>query len=224
MWSLPDIKSLNARAAANLPALKREARRKKKPACEVYGCGCKAVESVEWFDIFSDVPKGLVHVCDEHCAEDVEGFFRCDACDRVLADHYTWERYQTDIDGASLCLKCAAERHFGDRANWIDPKQVKEVVLERGGPDLFDRKTGVLNVARCQHVLGVEQPLPDGIKFLENAEFDHCDGHQISGRRLLDIVHELNGPFCPVLDAAYQFAVSIGIYVRRSADKLKEAA
>ena len=80
--------------------------------------------------------------------------------------------------------------------------------------------------------VGVRQPLPDGIKFLDNAEFDTFDGHQISGRRLHDIIRELDRPFCPVLDAAYQFAVSIGLYARqpkrraglRCATQLKEAA
>jgi hypothetical protein len=224
MWSLPDINSLNARAAANVQTLKREAKRKRKPNCEVYGCDCRAVESVEWFDIFSDDPKGLIHVCGEHPADAVEGFFSCEDCQRVVVDHYTWERYQTEVDGASLCLKCAAKRYFAENGNWLSPRQVKSVVLEPHDSVLFDPQTGVLNVAHCRHVLGVSQPLPKGIKFLDNAEFDNLDGHQISGRRLLEIIQELNEPFCLVLDAAYQFAVSIGIYVRRSADELKEVA
>jgi hypothetical protein len=224
MWSLPDIKSLNARAAANVAALKREAKRKRKPNCEVYGCDCRAVESVEWFDIFSDDPKGLIHVCGEHPADAVEGFFTCEDCQRIVVDHYTWERYQTEVDGASVCLKCAAERHFADDDNWIDPRRVKSVVLESNNHTLFDYHNGVLNAARCRHVLGVSQPPPAGVRFLDNAEFDSLDGHQISGRRLLEIIQELDEPFCPVLDAAYQFAVSIGIYVRRAADEQKEAA
>jgi hypothetical protein len=55
----------------------------------------------------------------------------------------------------------------------------------------------------------------------------HCpldDEHQYFGNAL-DVIRELHEPFCPVLDAGYQFAVSIGIYLRRSAEsKLKEAA
>jgi hypothetical protein len=139
-----------------------------------------------------------------------------------MVENYTWEYYRVEIDGETLCLKCAAEAYFDDEKNWIDPRFVKEVVLVPHDPSLnganlplFSPQTGVLNVARCQHVLGVQQPLPAGIKFAENAEFDSLDGHQISGRRLLDIVTDLDGqPFVPVLDAAYQFAVSIGIYVR----------
>jgi hypothetical protein len=83
----------------------------------------------------------------------------------------------------------------------------------------------VLNIARRRHVLGVNQPLPAGIKFHDNAEFDSCDGHQISGDDLLDVIKELGSePFCPVLDAAYQFSVSIGIYLRIGAETQREAA
>jgi len=85
---------------------------------------------------------------------------------------------------------------------------------------LHDPATGVLNIARCEHVLGVNQPLPECIKFAENFEFDSLDGHQISGGNVLETIRSLGEPFCPVLDAAYQFAVSIGLYVRRwPADK-----
>jgi hypothetical protein len=42
---------------------------------------------------------------------------------------------------------------------------------------------------------------------------------------MLDVIRELDQPFVPVLDAAYQFAVSIGIYVRTGGAALqKEAA
>jgi len=93
---------------------------------------------------------------------------------------------------------------------------------------LFDPQTGFLNLARCRHVLGVEQPLPDGTAFHDNAEFDSSSLHQISGDRLLDIVQGLAvQEFCPILDAGYQFAVSIGFYLRndhRQEQAQKEAA
>jgi hypothetical protein len=66
-------------------------------------------------------------------------------------------------------------------------------------------------------VLGVKQPLPAGVVFHDNAEFDSSSGHQISGENLLEVIKRLDQPFCLVLDGAYQFAVSIGIYVRASA-------
>jgi hypothetical protein len=63
-------------------------------------------------------------------------------------------------------------------------------------------------------VLAVGQSVPKGVKFIENAEFDACTGRQISGRNVAVMIHALGEPFAPVLDAAYQFAVSIGLYVR----------
>jgi hypothetical protein len=227
MWALPNIQRMNADAAAKASKLRRAVRRGpgKRQDCEYYGCDRRAVESVPWFDIFSDDPKGLIHVCDGHLAEDVEGFFLCDECQRVICDHITWERYQVELDGRVLCLNCAAEEYFQDPANWIDPRQVREVGLSRNGAPLFDRETGFLNLAGCRHVLGVKQPLPAGIEFADNAEFDSMDGHQISGDRLLDIIAALDGQeFCPVLDAGYQFAVSIGFYVRKPATQIQLAA
>jgi hypothetical protein len=89
---------------------------------------------------------------------------------------------------------------------------------------LFDPANGLLDIARCRHVLGVKQPLPGGVVFHDNAEFDSQDGRQISGDNLLDIIRGLDQPFCPVLDAAYQFAVSIGIYVRASEQQQRKEA
>jgi hypothetical protein len=149
MWSLPNIKAMNAQAAAQASKLRRAARRGpgKRQKCEYYGCEERAVESAPWFDIFSEDPKGLVHVCAGHNPWDVEGFFLCDECQRVICDHITWERYQVELDGRVLCLACAAEEYFQDPANWINPKLVKEVGLSRNGAPLFDRETGFLNVA-----------------------------------------------------------------------------
>jgi hypothetical protein len=234
MWSLPDINRMNACAAASAAKLRREAKSKNKQECRrcaIFGRDRKADVSFLVYDIFSDDPKSVLHLC-ENCVgqsgDPWEGYFTCEGCGRVMVENYTWERYQTVLDGASLCLKCAAERFFADTDNWIEPKLVKRVVLVPYDPalngqnlPLFDPATGVLNVARCRHVLGVRQPLPKGIKFLDNAEFDSFDGHQISGLRLLDLIAELDEPFCPVLDAAYQFAVSIGLYTRQPKRRVK---
>ena len=218
MWSLPDIKALNTRAASEASKLKRAATSKRKPKCEHWKCSSRATRSYLVYDIFSDDPKAVLHLCERHdgySGDPIEGYFTCTQCNRVMVENYTWEYYRVEHDGEAICLKCAAEAYFSDPKNWIKPQEVKSVILEPGGAPLFDAKSGVLNVAHCRHVLGVEQPLPAGIKFVENAEFDSCDGHQISGRRLLDMISDLDGrPFVPVLDAAYQFAVSIGIYVR----------
>jgi hypothetical protein len=216
MWSLPDINRLNANAATNARKLRRVAARKRKPQCEIYCCSHRAEHSTVWFDIFSDDPKGVIHTCSDHGWADDPDLFFCENCERVMVDHYTWERYQVELHGDSLCLRCAAQRHFDLSENWIHPSTVSRVVLEPGEGPLFDHETGILNVARCRHVLGVKQPLPAGVVFHDNAEFDSSTGHQISGECLLDVIKRLDQQFCPVLDAGYQFAVSIGLYVRAS--------
>lgn len=211
MWSLPDINKMNKRAAEKAGETIEAAERgpDKEQECEVYHCGEKAENSEPWFDIFSDDPKGLTHVCSEHCSESVEGFFRCEDCHRLVIDHYTWERYEKE----GKCLKCAAEAYFVDRDNWIEPVKVNEVVFNNQ-PDLFIH--GKLNLRRAEHVLGVRQPTPEGLEFVDNAEFDSCDGHQISGDKVLDIIKRCGDKkVCVVLDAAYQFAVSIGVYIRK---------
>ena len=227
MWSLPDINSLNARAAASASKIKRAARRGpgKRQQCEYYGCNRCAVESVPWFDVFSDDPKGLIHVCSEHPADSVGEMFTCENCQRLMVENYTWERYAIDIDGLTLCLKCAAEQYFEDDTNWIAPGQVQVVTLDPAGEmSLFNPRTGVLNFARCRHVLGNSQPLPGGIIFRENFEFDSTDGRQISGRDPLEAIRKLAETFCPVLDTGWQFAVSIGLYLRNPAAEQREAA
>ena len=191
--------------------------RKRKPVCEHIDCTNSATVSYLTYDIFSDDPKGVIHLCEQHdgySGDPMEGYFTCARCHRVMAENYTWERYAVQCDGEPVCLKCAAEEYFADANNWISPSAVKRVVLSPDRRPLFDPTTGVLNIAKCRHVLGVQQPLPSGVEFVDNAEFDSLDGHQISGDDLLEVIQRLDQPFCPVLDAAYQFAVSIGIYVR----------
>jgi hypothetical protein len=134
------------------------------------------------------------------------------------------ELYYTHLDDQTVCLSCAAEIYFADEQNWIAPATVNQVVLIPKGPPLFDSQSGVLNVARCPHVLAVKQPVPAEILFVDNAEFDNCNGHQISGDNLLEVIKRLDQPFCPVLDAAYQFAVSIGIYVRGKKEPVLKSA
>ncbi len=47
-----------------------------------------------------------------------------------MVENYTWEIYRVEREGETVCLKCAAEAHFSDPENWIDPCEVKYVVLE----------------------------------------------------------------------------------------------
>ena len=77
---------MNARAAAQANNLKRRARRGpgKHQKGEVYGCEEHAVRSDLWFDNFGDDPKGLIHTCENEYPEEVEGFFECETCRRVI--------------------------------------------------------------------------------------------------------------------------------------------
>jgi hypothetical protein len=216
MWSLPDIQRLNECAAQNARKLKGEAARKRKPQCQHYNCTERAEVSHLVYDIFSDDAKDVLHLCEQHdgySGDPAEGYFTCEECGRVNVENYTWERYQTELDGRSVCLKCAAEIYFADESHWFDPQDVIDVVLDPGNEHLF--ADGTLNVAKCRHVLAVKQPLPSGVAFLDNAEFDSMNGRQISGDDLVELIRRIPAgeKFCPVLDAAYQFAVSIGIYL-----------
>jgi hypothetical protein len=160
MWSLPDINRLNATAAGQAAKLKRQARARRKPKCECWNCTDRATVSHLVYDIFSDDPKDVLHLCEQHdgyYGNPHEGYFICDECQRVMVDHYTWERYAITVEDRTLCLCCAAVEHFAGPQNWIDPRSVSEVVLTPGEPR-FDSETGVLNLAACPHVLAVKQP------------------------------------------------------------------
>jgi hypothetical protein len=105
---------------------------------------------------------------------------------------------------------------LADDANLINPKLVKSVVLEPdSGKPLFDPETGEVNLACAEHVRGVAQPLPKGIRFVDNWEFDSCSGHQISGGDVLFDLQQITEPLILVCDTGYQFSISIGAYVRR---------
>lgn len=214
MWALPDIVQMNSIAVDNQKRFAREARLKtsRKYPCE--GCGEPSIHHLKYYDIFSEDVKGVTHLCEDHYGADCNGFFYCDSCKRRMAENYSWEIYGVQLGDRTLCLKCAAEEHFSNAANWIDPRAVKNVIQKPRRAALFNPATGALNIARCLHVLAVEQPVPDAVKFVDNFEFDSMDGHQISGGDMLETIKGLSVPFCPVHDAAYQFAVSIGLYVR----------
>lgn len=214
MFSLPDLNRLNAEAARNKHDLVAQVGPPENHTCEV--CALPAIAGGLYYDIFSDDPKGAIFLCEDHKESINEGLFVCDACNRRMIENYTWERYEKD----GLCLRCAAKLHFENEDNWINPKDVREILYEQGSP-LFE--TGQLNVFAAQHVLGVKQPVPKGIKFVANAEFDSFDGHQISGFDFESKLRSLDRPFALVLDAGWQFAVSVGIYQRALTDAEKMA-
>jgi hypothetical protein len=238
MWSLPDIVRLNAEAAqdARQHRLEKEIAHPQEHSCEVCGWDGKETSAdygYLWFDIFSDDPKGAIFVCEEHdgyTGSPMEGYFQCGECDRVFIENYTWEYYSTIVECEQLCLPCALKRHLEDDSNWIDPSRVREVVIDPT-PDwdeVFDPETGVLNLARTKHLIGVEMPLPDAITFITNLEFDSGSGRLLATtsttypggtgeQAALEAIQELAEEgytrFLPILDAGYQFAISIGLYV-----------
>ena len=220
MWSLPDIKRMNAAAKTEAPSLEQQARTGIGPDGEKLTCDCADwgsgdscsgdVYSQLWYDIFSDDPKGIISLCENHegyyCSP-TEGYFTCDDCGKVFVENYTWEMYRVDDShaGETYCLPCAAEHYIADDENWITltAKNIKAVDFER--------------VRKVKHVIGVEMPTPRGIKFFENVEYDSYSGGQISGGNLQEILKEARQAGYKrallILDAAYQFAVSVGVYV-----------
>lgn len=210
MWSLPDISRLNANAAKDAAKIKRAAKTGKldgeKLKCEHYnapnGCDGK-VTGEPWYDIFSDDPKGIVSLCKHHredYSDTPEGYFRCDECGRLMVENYTWERYETN----GSCLNCARDAYLKNDLNWI--------VLKGPVPQVpFD------TIRKTPHLIAVGQGTPKGLALIGNAEFDSTSGQQISGDDIRTMLAEAKGNghhrAILILDAGYQFAVSIGVYV-----------
>lgn len=218
MWSLPDIKRMNAEAQTKAQTLEQQVRTNKDENGEPLECTCAGwgsgdscdgdVHGYLWYDIFSDDPKGIVALCEHHdgyYGSPTEGYFTCSDCNRVMVENYTWEKYNVVVDGEELCLPCAAERYIADDDNWLELTDENIEAVD------FDR------VRKAKHVIGVEMPIPKGIKFYDNAEFDSMNGTQISGFDIQNILkaarEEGFSKAILILDAGYQFAVSIGVYV-----------
>jgi len=214
MWALPDIHRLNQTAERESKKLERAVRTgrldRKKLTCEWQDDSCSGeLRHYLWYDIFSDNPKGVLTLCEHHdgyYGHPTEGYFECEGCNRVFIENYTWEKYNTFVDDVELCLPCAAEHYISDDDNWIDLSEPATIAAVD-----FDR------VRQAKHVIGVEMPVPKSIRFFDNAEFDSLDGHQISGNDVRDILTSARDQghrrALLVLDAAYQFAVSVGVYV-----------
>lgn len=211
MWSLPDIKKLNERAAQD--ALAEQAGRK---VAKCDGCGKKrATVAMLIYDIFSDDPKELWRLC-KQCDIPGEGYFYCISCDRWMITNYTWECYNhIDESGEDLCLGCYARTELENPENWVDLDPFVPVDWER--------------VKISKHLFAVEQPRPATLKFVGNVELDAMTGGRLissseaesSPDGGVEEINELLGSLAEkghkralvCVDAAYQFSVSIGIYV-----------
>ncbi len=220
MWSLPDIRRLNKEAVRNATKLNKALETGYLDGIKIKCDWCdKPAEHIyPWYDIFSDVTKGIIGLCEEHdhyYGSPSEGFFICDDCERVFITNYTWELYYTDTeDGERICLNCAFDRYIKKEKHWIN--SLKEVNWER--------------VGRSPHIIPVAgKRWEEHLEFVDNVEFDKYTGEKITGfsstssrgdglNDLRELIKKALSEYKQcilILDAAYQFAVSIGVYVKK---------
>lgn len=222
MWALPTLRQLNERAESK----GREDELKK--ACETGELDGEKL-TCEWegshlgecegelrhylhYDIFSDKPKGILTLCERHdgyTGHPTEGYFECADCQRIHTENISWERYEhvTD-DGESICLPCFLERVMDDDARWVP-------LTDEGIATVTNK-----SIRKAPHAIGVSMPIPaNTIRFVNNVEFDSYSGAGISGggvEELRETLNELKAEGVTraliILDAAYQFAVSIAVY------------
>lgn len=213
MWSLPDIKRMNADAKSAQKKYEKILRTGKdgrtKVKCESEDEQCSGeVRLTPWYDIFSDDIKGINSACEYHDDRQgtPEGFFYCDGCNRTMVENYTWELYYVFYEDMKLCLPCFAHEVLRDEERWIP---------------LTDERINALtfnNVRKAPHCIGVSMPIPKEIRFVNNVEFD-SNGYSISGggveglkETLRTLKAEGETKAILIMDAGYQFAVSIGVY------------
>ncbi len=216
MWALPNIKDMNDRAVAEYEAGKHLTRKQTLKGQKCMYCDGKATVYYDYYDIFSDVPKGKVFLCEDcegYYGDPAEGYFRCEACERVMVESYTWEVYFHDTDEGRVCLNCYFDKEIAKPENWID--KVELVTWER--------------IRGVKHLIPVAgEHWREYLDFHGNEEFDSMTGETLAGfsstvskdvgiGRLKEIVTKAleKGPVMLILDAGYQFAVSIGVYTRK---------
>jgi hypothetical protein len=213
MWSLPDIRRMNQEAMEVGFKKQLQAQLKCRARVVCLFCDKRATKNSrqEWFDIFSDQPKGVIGLCKKHDGDlggVPEGYFFCDACGRLFIQNYTWENYFAETDtGAIVCLNCRAKEYIEDNEHWM---QLDEATIDEIDFDV---------VRKAPHLIAVEGPIPEGLKFYDNVEFDSYTGSPLGGgipalKNILKQASEEYSEAILILDAAYQFAVSIGVYVR----------
>jgi len=231
MWSLPDITRMNSEAQLKRKSLERACQTGKlgreKLRCEWHNhdgyrpCDGE-LRHYLWHDIFTDDPKGILTLCEEHegyYGSPTEGYFECESCNRLMVENYTWERYDAWVEDVHLCLPCYAEEVLAQHNRWIE---------------LTDESIGKLTMAdlkKAPHAIGVKMPVPDGIRFVNNVEFDSWSGQCISGggidelkQTLRQLKDEGRSQAILILDAAYQFAVSIAVYAPVEGGRFEETA
>lgn len=217
MWSLPYINRMNSEAYQQKKRLERAARTgfldRQQLKCEWEGHRkpCEGeLRHYLWFDIFSDDPKGILTLCERHDrynGSPSEGYFECEGCNRIFTENYTWELYYHCGDDSMLCLPCYAAEELAKESNWIS--------LTDAGIEAVTENT----VREAKHLIGVKMPVPKGIRFVNNVEYDSYSGQGISGggaEELKETLRQLQSEgedrAILILDSAYQFAVSVAVY------------
>ncbi len=219
MWSLPDINRLNEEAIKKYELTKNKTEEQLCLGIQCEFCEKReATHALEYYDIFSDTPKGHIFICD-NClklhGEVPEGYFYCNRCDRLHIDNYTWELYYThDWEGGTICLNCALDQEIENDNNWI--MKVRDVTWNR--------------VRSSKHLIPVGgKHWTEKLTFIGNTELDSMTGAKLTGfsssPTIEDGLKELKGLVgyalkksdrcILILDAAYQFSVSIGVYIEK---------
>lgn len=223
MFQLPNITEMNQRAAtADYQArLQRMIERLEDEDGDALGCefcDAPAARTELYYDVFSPEAKGVAAFCEEHDGYWSDTYFHCDGCDRLHVLNYTWEYYRhVDDGGNELCLPCYAREYLADDGNWIP--------LTAEGIESVDFE----QVRRAPHLIAVRMPIPDGIEPVGAVSLDSTTGGLITGlsssepsmdgalgeiRALLKQARaEGNTSAVLILDGAYQFSVSVGVYV-----------
>ena len=253
MWSLPDIGKLNAAAAEREEMLKTAgedpiATKIDPDTGEIFECFCdwdherctKPEEDVDpseedkaphlsvepYYDVFSEAVKGYVAMCEYHRDHygHPEGYFYCSACDRLMAENYTWERYATILDSEEVCLRCAAERFFDmETGETWEETEIAWLSIE----DAKEKFSDFDIVRQAPHVLWVDAPadvIPEGVKEMGVAVFDNMSGKDICGDpSIVDLIEQARDEgyeeVTLVLSAAWQFAVNISVMARKQVEQ-----
>lgn len=217
MWSLPDIQQLNKEAEERYQA---DIASPAKTVEDIFRakfcayCDEDAKAFYDWFDVFSDKPKGRLFLCaehDKHYEGPADGFFHCDYCERIFISNYTWENYFTYHEGMKVCLNCALEVEVSNQDNWISNSSLID----------FDYVTS------RKHLIPVGGSFWKSLdlEFLGNVELDSMTGEALYSTReagvqelqeLADKGIKKYGEVFLILDAAYQFAISIGVYAKKA--------
>ena len=205
MWSLPDIKRLNAAAKEGI---------QEDTEAECMYCEKKHTIAYEYYDIFSDDPKGFIYLCEDHdnyYGSPAEGYFYCDSCERTMVENYTWENYYHVYDSGEIaCLNCFFDNEIQDPANWI---------LKTDYEKNKEHYTDFEYIRTRKHLIpNSGNHWKSKLEFIDNFEFDAMDGHQISGYSAAENIEKAlqdHDKCILILDSAYQFAVSIGVYVEK---------